>query len=188
MTADLVQVCRACGVEKPLEDFYRVRRVGGRVRRDRRCKTCVRASVKTYEADVRAGRRQVVTHSQRHRNKPLRSRTPLERSTPLPRRRATPRRSDRQRDRAYLLRVKGLPCLLDGTGCCWGSIEADHAGPRPYGRKADDSTAIPLCTQHHRERTDYSGFFAGFTAVEMRVWCDRAIEETRATLEWKECA
>lgn len=113
------------------------------------------------------------------------------------------------RDREYLLAVKQLPCCLMrevrvfanvalwsearrarlleqylnvAFSTCEGAVEADHAGERPFGRKADDDTAIPLCRKHHRERTDYTGAFRGYTAVSMRLWCDWAISLTRALL------
>lgn len=141
---------------------------------------------------------------------------PLKRHTRLRQRRATPRRSGRVRDRDYLLAVKELPCCLRPDdirvmsreptwesirgarllsdyvrgmiGPCDGPTEADHAGVRPVGRKADDDTAIPLCRRHHRERTDYTGVFGMFNAALMRNWCDMAIAATRARLGWKEAA
>lgn len=89
------------------------------------------------------------------------------------------RYSDRQRDWSFMGTVKQLRCLLEDQRDCEGPVEADHAGARPVGLKAADDTCIPLCTAHHRQRTDYAGYFAGFTAALMRVWCDHAIERTR---------
>jgi hypothetical protein len=67
--------------------------------------------------------------------------------------RASLRRSkyrSRPRDTDYMLWVKRQPCLMRGIwGHCEGRVEADHAGRRPKGRKAHDSTCIPLCRYHH---------------------------------------
>lgn len=93
------------------------------------------------------------------------------------------RYSERQRDWTFMGAVKQLRCLLEDQGDCEGQVEADHAGARPLGHKAPDDTCIPLCSGHHRQRTDYAGFFAGFTASLMRVWCDHAIDRTRKLVE-----
>lgn len=113
--------------------------------------------------------------------------TPKAKGKP-PAKRKTQRRSERRRSRSYLYAVRGLPfCMVGWDGDkgptpCGGIIEADHAGVRPVGRKADDDTAIPMCTSHHRERTDYAGTFDGYTAAEMRQFCDDAIFYTRMAL------
>ncbi len=101
------------------------------------------------------------------------------------RRRPTPRRSSRVRDTSYLLFVKTLPCAardigLDTAYPCFGEVEADHAGRRPMGRKADDATTIPLCQQHHHDRGSFSGAFKTFNQAGMRAWLAEAIEQTQA--------
>lgn len=103
------------------------------------------------------------------------------RRTPLKRRRSTPRRSGRVRDVEYMLLVKQLPCVFHAShpAACEGPVEADHAGRRPLGRKANDDTCIPLCRSHHRDRTDARNFFAGISAPLMRRWCDRMIAQTQ---------
>ena len=130
------------------------------------------------------------------RSAPLRRKAPLKRSKPPKRKRSTPRRSARVRDPEYLQIVRGLACcapppmrpsdpahFMNISREEWnrheGPVEADHAGQRPVGRKADDSTAIPMCRRHHRMRTDYSGCFAGWDAARMRAWCDQQIAATR---------
>lgn len=105
------------------------------------------------------------------------------RSAPPKRRRATPRRSGRVRDEVYLDWIHGEMCRVARQSCsseeCDGPIEADHAGRRPMGRKADDSTCIPLCRKHHRERHAMSGYwFRDFDRDDMRRWLDDAIAET----------
>lgn len=118
-------------------------------------------------------------------------RSPLERKTRLRARRPTPRRSARVHDLAYLARVRQLPCHACGRSA---PSEADHQGPRPFGRKADDVTAVPMCRECHQRRTD--GFlpscpWSGVHACnswsragkdEIRVWCDVAVEATQREL------
>jgi hypothetical protein len=139
-----------------------------------------------------------------HRNKVLRSRKPLRRKTRIKAKRSTPRRSGRVRDRRYLLAVKELPCCLALLMNCDGPVHAHHAGARPLGRKADDSTAIPLCAAHHQALHDGGLLFGvevvGFLAtspnrewrtrfnMSARDWQDRMITETRAALGWREAA
>ena len=65
----------------------------------------------------------------------------------------------RQRERAYMLFVRHLPCAARELGRCEGHVEADHAGRRGVGQKAGDDTCIPLCAKHHRERQSFSGDF-----------------------------
>jgi hypothetical protein len=115
---------------------------------------------------------------------------PIKRRTWMRRKRATPRKSGRVRDRAYLLAVRELPCCVPtavffrkGEPSHYdhgGPVEADHAGARPLGRKCDDNETIPICRDHHRQRTDYSGWFQYFRAADMRAWCDAKIVETQA--------
>ena len=112
---------------------------------------------------------------------------------PRKKRPGPPRKSERVRDEAYLAEVRERSCCLTtarGTTCGpavrndgmrWGT-EADHAGPRPLGRKADDNTAIPMCPKHHDERTDGTGFFKGWTKERMRAWCDEQIAATQARI------
>ena len=104
----------------------------------------------------------------------------MNRRRPIPKRRAKPRRSARRLDPQYLADVRRLPCCVGMD--CWGQVEADHAGQRPVGRKADDDTAIPMCRRHHQDRTDARGIFYGLQAGEMRRWCQERIEETRTTI------
>lgn len=106
-------------------------------------------------------------------------RAPIARSGRPRARRATPRRSGRVLDPDFMAWVRGQSCLLAHVGGCQGRVEADHAGPRPLGRKASDDTTIPLCTGHHRQRTDARGYFAGFSAAAMREWCAVAIANTQ---------
>ena len=75
-----------------------------------------------------------------------------------------------------------LPCCARDLGPCWGRIEADHAGPRPLGRKCSDDETIPLCSGHHRARTDLAGPFRGWGREQMRAWLDAQIEQTQAAM------
>lgn len=111
---------------------------------------------------------------------------------PLPRRRSRPRRSLRVRDEGYKATVRGLPCamrfvpILGGTGpigFCEGEVEPDHQGERGVGQKADDTSCVPMCHKHHRDRTDYRGYFKGWDGQRMRDWCNARIVETTVKVE-----
>jgi len=86
------------------------------------------------------------------------------------------------------------PCCASSfaTTPCYGNIEADHAGRRGIGQKADDRTCIPLCRNHHRERTDFSGTFKGWTQNGMRIWLNIMISRHQTRYErvstGKECS
>jgi hypothetical protein len=83
----------------------------------------------------------------------------------------------RERHTPYKLWVKRQPCLMRGVwGTCNGPVEADHAGPRPVGRKAHDSTCIPLCRQHHSA----SRFPRSWLQAQRRAWLHAAIVYTQA--------
>jgi hypothetical protein len=118
------------------------------------------------------------------RNKLLRSGKPLKRRTWMRRRRTTRRRSGRVHDAAFLADVHTLPCLLQDVPDheCDGPVQADHAGKRPFGRKADDDTSIPLCPTGHHQRQTYSGWCAGLDKHGMRLVLVTAIAETRVRL------
>lgn len=114
-------------------------------------------------------------------------RSALKRTSPLRRRtRLRPigktKYRRRTRDTDFMLYVLAQPCVLagiDGAGKCWGRTQADHAGARGLGVKAPDNTCIPLCTKHHGNRTDYTGYFKGWQGAAMRQWCDRMIHLTQ---------
>jgi len=69
---------------------------------------------------------------------------------------------------------------LPSPTTCEGHVQADHAGRRGIGQKSADDTCAPMCRKHHEERTDVKQTFRGFTKIEMRAWCDWAIEQARA--------
>ena len=89
----------------------------------------------------------------------------------------------RVHDPDYLRWVKGLPCAAPRNHSCVGPVEAHHAGERGVGRKADDTTAIPLCTLAHRDWHGATGCFRGWTRETRKAWAWRVIAETRATIE-----
>jgi len=83
----------------------------------------------------------------------------------------------RPRHTAYMLWVKRQPCLMRGVwGRCEGRVEADHAGRRGAGRKAHDSTCIPLCKLHHQA----SRFPLAWTQDQRRAWLHAAVVYTQA--------
>jgi len=55
------------------------------------------------------------------------------------------------RDSRYLAWIRTFPCLVCGAT---RGIEASHTGPRGLGQKSPDSSAIPLCSKHHRTGKD----------------------------------
>lgn len=136
---------------------------------------------------------------------PLRRKTPLRASRARNRTTKPPRTkyASRPRATAYMLFVKSLPCALRDNGdavalevygpdehpfwwinapitSCSGPTEADHMGQRALSRKAPDSTCGPLCTQHHRERTDHTGAFKHFTQADMRAFCADVVAYTQS--------
>lgn len=117
------------------------------------------------------------------RSGPIARRTTLRSSSPPRARKLTPRKSERVRDSAYLVAVKSLPCRARGLSPCEGVVEADHQGRRPMGRKCNDDEAVPLCTLHHRQRTDWTGPFKDWTGEEMRAWLLDGIRETQQLVE-----
>lgn len=89
----------------------------------------------------------------------------------------------RERHVDYMLAVKAmLPCILSHLGECEGVVEADHAGDRGLGQKSHDNTVIPLCTRHHRDRTDLTGFFSSFDRATMREWRHARVAETQVSM------
>jgi hypothetical protein len=84
---------------------------------------------------------------------------------------------NRPRHTDYMLWVKRQPCLMRGIwGTCEGRVEADHAGPRGVGRKAHDSTCIPLCKRHHQA----SRFPRAWGQAQRRAWLHAAVIYTQA--------
>ena len=55
------------------------------------------------------------------------------------------------RNSRYLSWIRTQPCCVCGTK---RAIEASHTGPHGLGQKSPDSSAIPLCTKHHRTGAD----------------------------------
>jgi hypothetical protein len=83
----------------------------------------------------------------------------------------------RERHTDYMLWVKRQPCLMRRVwGTCTGPVEADHAGRRPVGRKAHDSTCIPLCLYHH----GVSRFPRCWEQAQRRAWLHAAVVYTQA--------
>lgn len=97
------------------------------------------------------------------------------------------RYAERRRLWVYMAWVRTQPCRLRdvaGAGQCYGGIEADHAGQKPgMGRKAPDSTCIPLCRRHHLDRTNNDGFFRSMSREERSRWRAQQIAATQATYQ-----
>lgn len=116
--------------------------------------------------------------------------TPLKRRTRLrakrwgirPRR---PRRLDKpQSDPARLDWVRMQQCAVaprTGFARCNGLTEACHEGRKPgMAMKCPDAETMPMCTLHHRQWTDHTGLFKGWTKEQRRTWADERIAETTA--------
>lgn len=115
-------------------------------------------------------------------------RSALKRKSRLNPRRSSPRKSGRVLWSEYLEVVRTLSCYVCGKP---GPSDPDHMGPHPYGRKADDDTAVPLDRWCHekRQRGMIALFedgvaplwhFVGGASEDMRIWCSLAIRDTRA--------
>lgn len=116
----------------------------------------------------------------------LKRRTPL-RVNHANRKRSKTKYAKRPRAFGYMGWIKQQSCIVrqfavvmkSPTTPCRGDIEADHMGERGLGRKAPDSTCVPICSGHHRERTDFSGAFKTFTQMDMRSFVASAIQVTQ---------
>jgi hypothetical protein len=87
----------------------------------------------------------------------------------------------RIRDLDFMKWVRRQPCAArEFDVACDGHVEADHAGRRGYGQKADDRTCIPLCAKHHEMRGSFHGAFKDWDQARMRAWLERAVSDTQA--------
>ena len=113
------------------------------------------------------------------RRSPLKRRTRLTRKKPMRTRPALKversRYQRRARDLPYMAWIRRQPCASRWMGGCHGRIEADHAGERSVGRKADDITCIPLCHIHHVQRGSFAGPFRSWDRAQMRQWLDASV-------------
>ena len=97
----------------------------------------------------------------------------------------TPKRLSRPgSDPVYLEEVRKLPCRVrrpwgvsGSAQACSGDVVAHHAGP-----KSNDSTAVPLCWEHHQQWHDGTGVFDDWRKPERREWAATAIAETRTAV------
>jgi hypothetical protein len=77
-----------------------------------------------------------------------------------------PKPRGRVHDQRFLDWCHLQPCVLGNVAgaqpCRYigGMPEANHAGKRPKGRKADDDTCLPMCNRHHEDYTLHLHFFA----------------------------
>jgi hypothetical protein len=58
---------------------------------------------------------------------------------------------NRPRDFTYMSWITSQQCVACEAMrlISFGRVYAHHAGQRAFGRKADDTTCIPLCWRHH---------------------------------------
>lgn len=119
-------------------------------------------------------------------------RTPLRRKTRLVTRKAikrTPiaRRATRPKpgqDKAYLARVRLMPCVGARLSSCEGhGVDPHHAGRRPgIAMKAPDASAIPMCRHHHDRFHDAQYPFKDWGKERRRDWQDEQIARTQREL------
>jgi hypothetical protein len=89
----------------------------------------------------------------------------------------------RPRDFAYLSWITSQQCIVCESqhSLQLSRTYAHHAGPRAFGRKADDSTAIPLCWRHHDRGSSLSIHTLGKT-----FWTAYKLERGAVILELQE--
>lgn len=84
-------------------------------------------------------------------------------------------------DPEYLGLVRRLRCCA--FTCTTVGCEAHH--PRSgvgMSMRGHDHTAIPLCTQHHRELHSLSGFFKAWDGETLKEWQSAMVEVTQGKL------
>lgn len=87
-------------------------------------------------------------------------------------------------DPEYLDFVRGLPCCV-----CFerAPSEAHHAPGAGMGLRSPDRTAVPLCTQCHRDFHSHRGRFLKMNRAEKRDWQSSEIERCLAEWEMVKC-
>jgi hypothetical protein len=100
--------------------------------------------------------------------------------------------TERPRDFAYLSWIRTQTCCV-----CekqhhpqLGTTYAHHAGPRAFGRKAEDRTAIPLCWRHHDRNSTKSVHALGKMfwvtyGLEREALVKQLNERFDAEMEWR---
>lgn len=82
-------------------------------------------------------------------------------------------------DKAFITAVRQMLCRV----CATRPVQAHHSGPRAYGRRAHDRTAIPLCLQHHTDWHAASGHFKTWDKARRRAWTEEQIEAVQACVD-----
>lgn len=137
-TMDVVKVCRTCGLEKSLSEFYALQ--SGWTHKD--CKSCskvagARRNSERYRSDPRAGAIQVV-HSQNNRSKKLGDVGILE-----------PRVIAQQLVEAPVCLYCRQPNLFQGQGLC-----LDHRTPLIRGGRSELENIAIVCESCNRAKWD----------------------------------
>lgn len=81
--------------------------------------------------------------------------------------------------------VRQQGCCLEG-GDCNGPIEAHHPTGAGLALKSDDSTAFPLCLQHHTDRHSATGPFKTMTKAERKQWEAEMVAKYQALYDGEE--
>jgi hypothetical protein len=87
-------------------------------------------------------------------------------------------------ERRYISWLKVyVPCAARELGPCGGGIEADHQGDigeKGIGLRAGSwFDCVPMCSKHHRERTDHCGAFDGWDRERQFAWRAANLERMR---------
>lgn len=121
--------------------------------------------------------------------------TSMQRFARMPQRRTEPRRpalwmtssgqaEEQKQDPVYVAKVRALPCIARSIfgHRCLGDVQAHHAGEHSAGKKAPDSTCVPLCMGGHRDLHELRGAFRDYTRVRIRELENRWIADTQREL------
>jgi len=93
---------------------------------------------------------------------------------------AQPKRR-RIHDRAYMARVRELPCCLFGEDCL-GDVQAHNRTGAGLALKADDTETMPLCVRHHGDLEQSRGVCRSWDKSLKHDWQDAMIAWTQRRL------
>jgi hypothetical protein len=93
-------------------------------------------------------------------------------------------KTKRKHDRAYLARVRALPCLFAGRDCV-GLVQAHHRTGAGLALKDDDTETMPLCVFHHQASERNFGPCADWDKSLKHAWQDAMVAFTKRRLMTK---
>jgi hypothetical protein len=71
---------------------------------------------------------------------------------------------------SHLQWVRGQRCVCCGASPCDAHHPTTLRNTGEDACRAHDHFAIPVCGQHHRERHDLNGHFAGWNKLQIKCW------------------